>query len=142
VTTLAERLASHGFDTAAITANAHYLAHGLGMDQGFVHYDDRWGANLSRILLPQFAGFVPWVGHSVYRDAETITDLAQDWIAARMGRRPFFLFLNYMDAHGPYAPRPQHHRRSVTRFRSTRTRHRSRCRHCSMIGRCCTSMST
>ena len=37
----------------------------------------------------------------LYRDAQTITDLALDWLAQDDGR-PFFLAVNYMDAHRMY----------------------------------------
>jgi arylsulfatase A-like enzyme len=104
VATLAERLAVEGYQTGAIAANALNLDHKFGLDRGFAHYDDRWGLFLPSILLPQLAGFHTALGHAIYRTGETITGLALDWIAARAEGRPFFLFLNYMDAHGPYVP--------------------------------------
>jgi arylsulfatase A-like enzyme len=106
VPTLAERLSAFGYQTAAIVANAHYLGHDYGLDRGFAHYDDRWGAHLDFLLLPQLAGFLPALGQSVHRSAETITNLAMDWLGERQQQRPFFLFLNYMDPHAPYLPRP------------------------------------
>jgi arylsulfatase A-like enzyme len=104
--TLAERFAAHGYQTAAITANAHYVTQSFGLDRGFAHFDDRWGANLNCLLLPQLAGFLSHVGHSIYRRADSITDLALAWIANRDVDRPFFLFVNYMDAHTPHLPAP------------------------------------
>jgi hypothetical protein len=104
VPTLAERLAAHGYQTAAIIGNSMYLAHSLQLDRGFAHYDDRWGPRLGFFLLLQQAGFQSNVGQSIFRSAETITDLALGWLAARTPDKPFFLFLNYMDAHVPYIP--------------------------------------
>jgi arylsulfatase A-like enzyme len=42
---------------------------------------------------------------SAYRSAEEITDSAIAWLEARDRAQPYFLFLNYMDAHTPYVPR-------------------------------------
>jgi arylsulfatase A-like enzyme len=106
VPTLAELLAEHGYQTGAIVANAPYLAHEFGVDRGFEHYDDRLGADLPAFLFVQLAGFAVGVGRKGARRAETITDLALDWIDARGRQQPFFLFLNYMDAHSPYLPPP------------------------------------
>jgi arylsulfatase A-like enzyme len=110
VPTLAERLAARGYQTGAITANALFLQYPFGLDRGFSHYDDRWGPQVRPLLLLQLAGFVPHLGHWNHRSAETITDQALDWIAARASDRPFFLFLNYMDAHAPYLPPPPYNK--------------------------------
>ena len=104
VPTLAERLAAQGYQTGAIVGNCMYLAHALGVDRGFAHYDDRWGPRLGFYLLVQTAGFLPEVGHSVHRSAQTITDAALGWLARRTADRPCFLFVNYMDPHVPYIP--------------------------------------
>jgi arylsulfatase A-like enzyme len=106
VPTLAGRLTGEGYETAAVVANAGYLRHELGVDRGFAHYDDRWGANLNSVLLLQLAGFQAQLGHFVHRSAESITDLALDWLVAHSAKRPFFLFLNYMEPHFPYLPPP------------------------------------
>ena len=53
----------------------------------------------------QLAGWPAREGHQIYRDARTITDLALAWLQGGDGR-PFFLTLNYMDAHSPYLPPP------------------------------------
>jgi arylsulfatase A-like enzyme len=104
VPTLAERLANHGYQTAAIVANSVYLAHQFKLDRGFAHYDDRSGAWLCSLLLVQLAGHLPEIGRSPFRNAESITNLALRWITDRPSDRPFFLFLNYVDAHVPYLP--------------------------------------
>ena len=41
-----------------------------------------------------------------YKDAETITDRALDWI--RGTGEPFFCWVHYMDVHHPYVPRPSY----------------------------------
>ena len=47
-------------------------------------------------------------GHLIYRDAELISDLALDWIDETRRGEPFFLMLNYMDAHHPTMPPAPH----------------------------------
>jgi arylsulfatase A-like enzyme len=43
-------------------------------------------------------------GHLVYREARAISDRALSWLESVRGERPFFLMLNYMDAHDPCIP--------------------------------------
>ncbi len=107
MTTLAELLVARGYQTAAIVANSAYLAHQFRLDQGFQHYDDRPSAQFSgRVSLVQYMGLQPEIGLLPYRDAATITRLALRWLDDHTHQegRPFFLFLNYMDAHEPYVP--------------------------------------
>ncbi|MDB2575940.1 sulfatase-like hydrolase/transferase [Planctomycetota bacterium] len=78
--TLAEALAAEGYATCGVVANTVYLRPGLGLDAGFQHWDVR-------------------------RESGTkVTARALEWLDARAeGDRPAFLFVNYMDAHRPYA---------------------------------------
>jgi arylsulfatase A-like enzyme len=73
--TLAEALRDAGYRTAAIVANP-WLDPRYGFDQGF----------------------------DLYRMEETTSSLldgAREWIRGEEGR-PFFLYLHFMDVHGPY----------------------------------------
>lgn len=109
VPTLAERLVGLGYRTAALVSNDVYLAHEYGLDRGFEHYDDRRATRFDRHFqtLAQLAGWHPEIGQLVYRDANRMTDLALQWLDGHSGDAPFFLFVNYMDAHWPYlAPAP------------------------------------
>jgi arylsulfatase A-like enzyme len=104
VPTLAERLRSRGYQTAAIVAN-NMLGSWSGLDRGFERYDDRKSVNLRGYhLLGQVGGRRELIGHRPYRDAGVITDLALAWLDEERREEPFFLMLNYMDAHTPYAP--------------------------------------
>ncbi len=79
--TLAEALQAEGFRTGAVVANVAYVSQRLGLDQGFssfVRGRDR-GTRISAVALE-------WLGRS--------------------SARPFFLFVNYMDAHRPYEDAP------------------------------------
>jgi len=113
--TLAETLARSGYATASIVANYGYLGPRFGLLQGFAQSDTRvpvlliaaakryyLRAGLRRLL----ARFVPTreydrqtrMGEEITRDAFRFLE------SFRVGKGPFFLFLNYMDAHTPYLP--------------------------------------
>lgn len=81
--TLAEFLRGEGFETSAFVANSVYCGHWTRLDQGFDRYFARY----------------------VYADG--LMPQIFTWLEQR-GARPFFLFLNFMDTHGPYnvSPRP------------------------------------
>lgn len=81
-TTLAEVLREEGFRTGAFVANRAYLARRWGLNQGFDTY---------RVERLPAAG---------------ITERALEWIDEAQAS-PFFLFLNYMDAHTPYSCEPR-----------------------------------
>ena len=82
--TLAEALQAEGYETVAVVANAGYMAKRYRLDQGFESY---------------------WVkpGRASRKNGQVYA-----WLEARRKDRPFFLFVNYMDAHRPYnaAERP------------------------------------
>jgi arylsulfatase A-like enzyme len=113
--TLPEILASQGYHTVAVVANFAYLAPTFGFARGFERYD-------SRTALP-FLAEVPQfylrarVRNYLTRFAEPVAfeqqilpaeKINQEVFAVlntlRSDRRPFFLFVNYMDAHWPYLP--------------------------------------
>jgi choline-sulfatase len=89
VETVAERLAAHGYDTAAVVS-AIVLARRHGLNQGFRVYDDDLGAGYA-------------AGTEVAeRQAEPTTASALA-IAARL-KPPFFLWVHYYDPHEEYRP--------------------------------------
>lgn len=115
--TLAEVLAENGYATAGFVANRFNAGRQSGLARGFHHYDDvRYSPGkivfssalgrflLDRTPLPKWFGYHDQVGRKRARDvnAEVLK-----WLAERNGKRPFFAFLNYYDAHDPYiAPPP------------------------------------
>jgi arylsulfatase A-like enzyme len=107
--TLAERLRERGYQTAAIVANQAYLRPDFGMDRGFEHFDMREGSFVEHYLpLAQLMGRTLWAGHLNYRDAHSITGSALAWLERRRASDPFFLMMNYLDAHTPYLARAPH----------------------------------
>jgi arylsulfatase len=81
-TTLAEILSGAGYETLAFIAAHHLGDHNSGLGQGF-----------DRVELAEehFAAELP-------------VDGAMDWLAARDGSRPFFLWLHLFDPHTPHTP--------------------------------------
>ena len=106
--TLAEILRRHGYATGAVVANFSYLFRDFGLARGFDLYDDapaflfRYRPHLVLFLQK----FSPSFFLKPYRSAEEINREAFAWLG-RHAQRPFFLFVNYMEAHHPWgAPAP------------------------------------
>jgi arylsulfatase A-like enzyme len=124
---LAEYLASQGYATVGIVGNAGYCSYETGLGRGFTYYDDyrlvrlgflRMAVLVDKLLLKllrfdlRYHGDPPWslrhfLEHWFYsgqrRDAGSINRAFLDWLARRpQTGRPFFAFLNYIDAHTPY----------------------------------------
>jgi arylsulfatase A-like enzyme len=118
--TIGEVLSSEGYRTAAFSANVNNFNRKYGLARGFAHFEDYWGANytaiFNRVLLGWRIQF--WMRH--FRNprfvgrqrAEQINRRALGWIDRE--KRPFFVMLNYMDAHDPYLP-PEPYRHAFTK---------------------------
>jgi arylsulfatase A-like enzyme len=101
--------------TAGVVANHAYVGRGMNLNQGFQYYDDRRGMPL---LTPAQSLFVrqlvfeplrllmpPSASDKSFRTAEEINKEAFSLLDRLVATEsPFFLFVNYMDAHWPYAP--------------------------------------
>lgn len=128
--TIAEELRAHGYSTGGFVANLQYASNATGLSRGFTHYEDRpsfsnqvlvsttitqsysvlaafeqlrlerWlgGAvrKFMRLNGRPFGGMFPWPAR---RNASEITDGFLRWQAN--AAKPFFAFLNYMEAHDP-----------------------------------------
>jgi arylsulfatase len=87
--TLAEILKAGGYRTGAVVGNLT-LKRDAALDQGFEDYDDRLEDDTPM---------------GVERKAEQNTKVALAWLE-RHQREKFFLWVHYMDPHGPYLPPP------------------------------------
>jgi arylsulfatase A-like enzyme len=127
---LAEYLGSRGYATAGLVANTIYCSYDTGLDRGFTHYEDyvlqkfgfvRTAALIEEVrkslLLWIYAAFhndvsalhsardfvATWSGSDARRDAGSLNRSFLKWLDDRPEQdRPFFAFLNYLDAHAPY----------------------------------------
>jgi arylsulfatase A-like enzyme len=132
---LAEYLGANGYATAGIVSNM-YCSYDTGLNRGFTHYEDYVFRRLgflrtstvveelvkSSILLGLYSpsGFMnrtqAWLqsifDFSTRKDARTINGRFLTWLDDRQDPgRPFFIFLNYLDAHTPYKVPPGESRR-------------------------------
>jgi len=106
--TLAEVLSGQGYATAGFVANTHYCSHETGLARGFSHYEDYVISVPQIMFTSSFARFLSgtrFVQRKLLRkSAEEINNEFLQWLSRRQEARPYFVFLNYMDAHDPYQP--------------------------------------
>jgi arylsulfatase A-like enzyme len=130
--TLAQYLGSRGYATADFVANFLYCSAEFGLDRGFTHCEDyvlepmsplrmcylgdlglravsHVGWRLSSILgagsflPPKESSFWRFLANDPKIDAGLINREFLDWLSKRREpARPFFAFLNYLDAHSVY----------------------------------------
>ena len=124
---LAEYMGSSGYATAGFVANTGYCSYDTGLARGFTYYEDY---SLKKLAFLQTAVFVKeilrrifelgyadesglldpvpellkrWFYADARKDASSINRAFLDRLSCRPEEtRPFFVFLNYMDAHAPY----------------------------------------
>ena len=113
--TLAERLAEKGYATAGVAANYGYLGRYLHMDQGFQYYSDDGlipvlDGRRQYYLRQAIRGILTHFFSTAQFDAEyrTAAEINAEVLPLlgrlKQAQRPFFLFINYMDAHWPLIP--------------------------------------
>jgi arylsulfatase A-like enzyme len=112
--TLAEALSERGYVTAGFVANTLYCGYQTGLSRGFAHYED-YPLSIGEIFrsssLGQVIADLYWPRRIIKnyevlasnKTADTINESFLHWLS-RQDQRPFFVFLNYMDAHAPYLP--------------------------------------
>lgn len=109
--TLAETLRDQGYLTAGFVANESYCSYQTGLNRGFLHYED-YPVTPKQILLGSELGqlITEWRSKLILRtgDAKPAALINGDFLAwlskarDQTPGRPFFAFLNYMEAHLPY----------------------------------------
>jgi arylsulfatase len=101
--TIQKRFRQAGYRTAGIHTNP-LLSELFGFDVGFDHFDDGLGGFSDR-LPGKFTLLADKIGRLVrqhpYVPADRLTDRAMEWLQAN-DDEPFFLWVHYMDVHGPY----------------------------------------
>lgn len=113
--TLAERLTTMGYLTAGFAANTRYCSYEFGVTRGFGYYRDYDVSLPEMVRSSAFARVVAfWFLKKSGRysvpgrlGAARMNERFLDWLDdedRRAPNRPFFAFMNYYDAHGPYEP--------------------------------------
>jgi arylsulfatase A-like enzyme len=123
-TTIAEYLSERGYTTAGFVGNACVANAWYGLDRGFARYEDFYenttvtGLEVLRSSRLGSAFLMSKIGQKVIRwmvtppkyvyrkSAAMINRDALAWLDRKRSDRPFFMFLNYFDAHDPYVPPP------------------------------------
>lgn len=119
--TLSEAFRSGGYQTAGFVANPYYTQEETGLSRGFIHYEDflRTPGQLRRAtVLGQFLDTWRYrvkPARPVFprKTGQVVTGQFLSWLD-QAGGRPFFVFLNYFDAHEPYRKAPEWNRRFNT----------------------------
>jgi arylsulfatase A-like enzyme len=116
--TLAEILAKEGYATAGFVGNTGYCSALTGMGRGFAHYEDSYenqsvslfetvrSSGLGRRAIQTLNYLITWPERetSVRKTAAMLNRDVLGWLAERPAGEPFFVFINYFDAHSPYIP--------------------------------------
>ncbi len=126
--TLAQHVVSQGYATGGFTANLRYTARNYGLDRGFQEYRDYSFVHTLALGMTMFGrlvtSFYNQLAHEYVmpgrKDAAQVVDEFLAW-REDQGDQPYFAFLNFFDAHDPYAPPPPYD----LRFRDTEPLNRS-----------------
>jgi len=108
--TLAERFRDSGYKTGAVSSNVLFIKQN-GLTQGFQGVDLSW--NIGKVyqtfpfrplihFFSRITGITP-THHKFYRSADDINTAGMKMLS-QFGQDPFFLFMNYLDAHEQYSP--------------------------------------
>jgi len=101
-TTVSEVFNNAGYDTGAIVANV-LVGRSFGFKQGFDYFAETW--NQGGIGKARGGSFnVDSENVKEYLRGSIVADLAIRWLKKRDKKKPFFLWLHFMDPHGPYKP--------------------------------------
>ena len=112
--TIAEALRSRGYQTAGFVANLQYCSEQFGLARGFLRYEDAF-TSLSTALLRtspvtalnerfKLTSRSRALDGAVRKDAGEVSRDVLAWLDRRQTAQPFFVFVNYFDAHAPYYP--------------------------------------
>src|SRR5262249_20126291 len=110
---LAEWFSRRGYLTAGFVANTGYCSAEQGLNRGFIHYEDyrvslgqfAFSLSLTRAIADNFRlrRLLGNDEHLNRQSDDVVSGKFLRWLSAQPSR-PFFLFLNYYDAHEPYLP--------------------------------------
>ena len=109
--TLPEVLSAHGYRTGGFSANVFWFTSDRGLDRGFIHFEDYFSSLADMVSRPLYGRLIERfvlrrLGYEDFparKRASDINHAVLRWIDGDRSR-PFFVFVNYMDAHDPYLP--------------------------------------
>ena len=100
-----------GIRTGGFSANLYWVTRGYGFDRGFIHFEDYNQTIVSAVFSPFYGRLFERIvlrplgsnGAMTRRWADEINDSVIEWLE-KDREHPFFIFINYIDAHEPYVP--------------------------------------
>ncbi|EMA47332.1 sulfatase [Halococcus saccharolyticus DSM 5350] len=102
--TLSTYLSEAGYNTAAFHSNPLISRH-FGYDEGFDEFYDGLrfveSTQLPETVTSMYSKLLRLLSRFPYEPAESVTKRARKWLSE--AQEPFFLWVHYMDPHGPYA---------------------------------------
>jgi arylsulfatase A-like enzyme len=109
--TIAESMRNLGYRTGGFSANIFWVSREQGFNRGFLHYEDFYqtledmlsGPFFSRVYKKLFYSKLMGVDVPGRRYSPDINKSVLNWVK-KDSKKPFFVFVNYMDAHDPYLP--------------------------------------
>jgi arylsulfatase A-like enzyme len=109
--TLAGDLRSMGYVTAGFSANLFWVTSAYGFNRGFIHFEDYFRSAGDMILRTLYGRLIQkyvlqHVGFEdipARRHAADINRSVFNWFDS-VPKKPYFLFINYIDVHDPYIP--------------------------------------
>lgn len=122
--TIGEALTARGYRTGAFSANKIAFSRSNGFAPGFLHFEDYSRSILDmaartrccRILTDRVLRTLGAEDLLTRKRAPDVNQSVLRWIDRDRGK-PFFAFLNYLDAHEPYLP-PYPYRNSFSKWKS------------------------
>ncbi|MCL4524484.1 MAG: sulfatase [Acidobacteria bacterium] len=110
---LGEFFVSHGYRTAAFSANDIWISPEYGFGRGFQRFRvyNIWSLAARTVYGRKIYSFLTERLHKydlpVRRNAAVVNKDVLQWLDENSGR-PFFALINYFDAHDPYWPTPEY----------------------------------
>lgn len=102
--TIAEIMSAAGFHTQAITANA-WISEVTNLDRGFEHYHAVWPSPRKSMFEKLKHGchlLVQYLTNSRDKGGKYCAEVFERFLSNRAKSKPFFAFINLMEAHAPY----------------------------------------
>ncbi len=109
--TLGEAFQRLGYRTAGFSASTYFFSRRTGMGRGFIHFEDDFESPASAFPQTFYGERLEQVLYRLHiakdrigrRNARQISRHALRWMESDH-RHPFFVFMNFYDAHDPYLP--------------------------------------
>ena len=104
--TLPELLAAHGYETVGFSANP-WISDGTGLSRGFERFEGIWSDYVIRELLLFWRIWWRLTAPHLDKGGAVALERIRHWHRSRNPERPFFLFVNLLEAHAPYNHVPE-----------------------------------